>query len=163
MLSIAGSMYGQQGRLKGSNTFQTGVGFTDAGILINGFYGRKFDEEIRGIAGVSFATGKVANLNYYGLYVDGIVSYELYSNRSKSYAMNVQGGISFVFDAISDFKSESLNKRHSLNTGGILGLEAEYYITRSLAFLIVPNARYYIKEDFGKSRYQVTAGVRFLL
>ena len=162
-LLITLTVNGQQGRLKGSNTFQVGIGFTDTGLLANGYFGRKFDQNIRGLVGGSFTTGKVANLNYSAIYIDGLVSYEMYSNRSKSYALNLQAGISFVFDILSEFQSNELSKNTSFNTGGVIGIETEYYMTRSLAFILMPNFRYYVKENFGRNRYQLTAGIRFLL
>lgn len=163
LLLFSLSANAQHGRLKGSNTFQVGVGFTDTGLLVNGYFGRKFDQKIRGLVGGSFTTGKVANLNYYGVYVDGMVSYEMYANRNKSYSLNLQGGVTFVFDVLSEFKSSELSKNTSFNTGGVIGLETEYYMTRSLAFILMPNIRYYVKENFGKNRYQISAGIRFLL
>lgn len=153
--------YAQYSRLKNSSSSQVGVGFTDAGLMINAYYIKSFDQKIRAQFGGGLIFGKFADINYRSLFVDGIGSYTLSGNRFVS--LNALAGISFVGDFINEFESAEYNKQFSFNYGVLGGLEAEFIASRRLSFVLSGTGRYYIKSDFGRMRSQISAGIRISL
>ena len=150
----------QVGRFKGGKSYQVGLGFADAGVLGNFYYGINFDQIVRGSVGGGVIVGKVADVNYKGVFFDGMGSFALYSMRNKFY-INLTGGISFIGDFINKFESESFDKTFSFNYGILGGLESDFYVSRTLVFVLSANQRYYIKKEFGNGRYHLSASVRY--
>lgn len=150
-----------QGRLKGGKFFQAGVGFRGSGPLISSYGGMSFGQNVKGIVGGGFGFGNQPAIKYNYIFLDGIGSFTVRSVNRVFY-LDVQGGITFNGDFISDFKTEGYNKQFSMNYGVIGGLEAEFYASKSLILVLTANERYYIKEDFGRWRFQIGAALRFM-
>ncbi|MEQ9304132.1 MAG: hypothetical protein RJQ14_09475, partial [Marinoscillum sp.] len=147
-----------------SNSFQLGIGFTDIGLLVNGGFSRAFSTNIRGTFAGSFSTANYNDIQYYGIYMDGIIGYTMFSPRGSKFMVNAQGGISFVYDKISEFqRSDDSPVKSSLNTGIIGGLEAEFIMNKLVSVFISSNLRYYIKDDFGRVRNHSLIGFRYII
>lgn len=155
---LAFESHAQYSRLKNSSSSQIGVGFTDAGLMVNGYYVKAFDQKIKAQFGGGLIFGNVADVSYKSLFLDGIGTYSLSNSRLVSVSALV--GISFVGDFINEFKSAEYDKQFSFNYGVLGGLEAEFVASRRLSFVLTGTGRYYIKRDFGRLRSQVSAGVR---
>lgn len=158
---LGSKSYAQYSRLKNSTSSQIGVGFTDAGLMVNAYYVKAFDQRIKAQFGGGLIFGKFADIGYKSLFLDGIGSYSLSNSRLVS--INALVGISFVGDYIDKFASAEYNKQFSFNYGVLGGLEAEFIATRRLSFVLTGTGRYYIKRDFGRLRSQVSAGIRISL
>ena len=152
--------WSQVGRYKGGKSYQVGAGFTDAGIMANFYYGINFDQTIKGAAGGGVWFGSSNEVNYEGIFLDGLGSYSIYSVRNRFY-FNLIAGISFTGDFISEFKNEKFNKRFAFNYGILGGAELDFYISRTLVFNLTGSQRYYLREDFGQGRYQLFAAIRY--
>ncbi len=155
---LGANCHAQYSRLKNSTSSQIGVGFTDAGLMINAYYVKAFDQRIKAQFGGGLIFGKVADISYKSLFLDGIGTYSLSNSRLVS--VNALLGISFVGDYIDKFESAEYNKQFSFNYGVLGGLEAEFVATRRVSFVLTGTGRYYIKRDFGRLRSQVSAGIR---
>ncbi|MDZ7664604.1 MAG: hypothetical protein U5K27_04630 [Desulfotignum sp.] len=68
----------------------------------------------------------------------------------------------FVEDFRNEFNQNTISEeRFSLNYGFMGGVEIEIAALRNFGILMIGNARYYIKEDYGKFRYQFLTGIRY--
>lgn len=153
--------YGQYGNLKGGASAQIGVGFTEVGILATGGFSKNFTQEISGVFNVSYNGAEVSDINYHAIYLDGIASYLAYTVGQGRFNLSTQGGISFVGDFRNDFANDVSDSRFSMNYGFMGGVEIEIAALKSFGILMIGNARYYIKEDYGKFRYQFLTGIRY--
>lgn len=151
---------GQGSRLKGAKFFQAGVGFRGPGPLIAAYGGMTFSTNVKGMVGGGIGFGKQADINYKYIFLDGIGSFNFYS-ANRIFFLNGQAGVSFNGDIKNEFESLQYDKNFSMNYGVLVGLEAEFYATRNLLFVLSGNERYYIKKDFGNWRYQLGASIRF--
>lgn len=153
--------HAQYGRLKNSSSTQLGLGFTDAGIMVNAYYFKTFDQKIKAGFGGGLVFGQVKDIAYKGVFIDGVGSFAMYNNRFVS--VNAVAGISFAGDFINSFPSDVYNKTFSFNYGALGGMEMEFTASRSLSFVLYANQRYYLKKDFGNWRYQLGVGFRVTL
>lgn len=151
----------QYNKLKGSKTFQMGFGFHDAGLLVNAYSMKTFDQKIKAGFGGGFAFGNVSDIRYKAIFVDGIGTYALRSNRV--FSINGVAGLSFIGDFKNEFASERYTKNFSFNYGVFGGGEMEFIASRKLSFVIGGTYRYYLRNDFGNRRYHLTAATRIVL
>jgi hypothetical protein len=151
----------QYSRLKNSSSSQLGIGFTDAGFMLNAYYVKTFDQKVKAGFGGGLVFGKVSDISYKSIFVDGLGSYSLYSNRLAS--LNAVAGISFVGDIINKFQSDVYARQFSFNYGVLGGMESEFTVNRSISFVLSANQRYYVREQFGNWRYQIGAAIRISL
>jgi len=163
MIGIFFSAYAQYGSMKGSNSAQIGAGFTDAGVLINGYFSRNFGTDMRGLFGAGLAYSDVKGVQHYAVYIDGIASLTLQELNKGAFKFNGQAGLSFAFDVLDTGESNLSDKSVTMNTGAVGGFEGEFTVSHNMSFALASNIRYFIKEDFGKVRFQTTLGMRFLL
>lgn len=158
---ISQDVSAQYSRLKNSSSSQLGIGFTDAGFMVNAYYIKTFDQKVKAGFGGGLVFGKVSDISYKSVFIDGLGSYSMYSNRFAS--LNAVAGISFVGDIINDFKSDVYDHQFSFNYGVLGGMEAEFTATRSVSFVLSANQRYYVRKEFGNWRYQIGAAIRISL
>lgn len=156
-----------QGYLKGGNHIQLGIGFTDVGILGNVYYARNFGKITKGLFGGGINYGQIADVNYYGIYLDGIMANTIKSSgrgkRRGTFKLNGLTGISFVVDGINDFENDQFDSGASVNYGVVGGIEAEFDLTTSLSAVLSGTGRYYIRRQFGRVRYQGVIGIKYSL
>jgi hypothetical protein len=159
-LSLTTQIKAQSRSLRGEKFVQAGIGFRGPGPLISLYGGMTINPTIKGAVGGGFGFGKVADLRYKYMFVDGIGSFGMKS-VNRIFYLNALAGISFNGDLINDFETEKIDKRFKMNYGVIVGIEAEFHATRKLLFVLSGQQRYYVKKsNFGDWRYQVTAGIR---
>ncbi|MFZ1806402.1 MAG: hypothetical protein WAU36_04225 [Cyclobacteriaceae bacterium] len=151
----------QYSRLKNSSSSQLGIGFTDAGFMLNAYYVKTYDQKVRAGFGGGLVFGKISDISYKSVFVDGLGSYSMYSNRFAS--LNAIAGLSFVGDIINNFQSDVYDHQFSFNYGVLGGMEAEFTASRSLSFVLSANQRYYVRKEFGNWRYQIGAAIRISL
>jgi hypothetical protein len=151
----------QYNKLKGSKTFQVGFGFHDAGLLVNAYSMKTFDQKIKAGFGGGFAFGNVSDIRYKAIFFDGIGTYALRSNRV--FSINGVAGLSFIGDFKNEFASERYTKNFSFNYGVFGGGEMEFIASRKLSFVVGGTYRYYLQKDFGNRRYHLTAAMRVTL
>ena len=163
MIGISFISNAQFGAMRGSNAAQIGAGFTDAGLLINGYFSRNFGTNMRGLFGGGVGFSNISGVKHYAVYVDGIASYALYDVNRGAFKLNGQAGITFAFDVLDTGDSELYDRTVTMNTGAILGVEGEFSVSKFLSFALASNLRYFVKDDFGKVRYQTSIGMRFLI
>ena len=159
LLSLDG--YSQSGYLRGSNGSQIGVGFTDVGVMANVYYTRNFGQTVKGLFGGGATIGRVADVDYYAVWFDGIGSQTLLGNRSVK--LNGLLGASIILDGLEDFESDKLQNRFSVNYGVLTGIEMEFELQRGLSAVIAGQIRYYVRESFGQVRYQGYVGLNFTI
>jgi len=153
---------GQVGRLKGGKFFEVGVGFRGPGPNVNAYGGITFSTNLKGKFGGGIGSGRVADISYQYIFVDGLASYSFY-NINRSFFLNGIAGVSMNGDLINSFEATQYDKKFSFNYGVVGGLEGEFYASKRMIILLTAQQRYYIKKDFGNWRYQVGAAIRFTL
>jgi hypothetical protein len=161
IFAIQTNCYSQYNKLKGSSSAQVGVGFHDAGLLISAYSLKTFDQKIKAGFGGAFLFGKVADVSYKAICLDGIGTYSLRSTRF--FSLNGVAGLTFIGDFMNDFESEKFKKNFSLNYGVLGGAEGEFIATRKLSFVLGGTYRYYLRKDFGNLRYHLSASIRVTL
>lgn len=161
LMTLVGKAYGQYNKLKGSKSLQVGFGFHDAGLLVNAYSLKTYDQKIKAGFGGGLAFGDVSDIKYKAVFADAIGTYALKNNKLLS--VNGLGGLSFIGDFKNEFASERYNKNFSFNYGVFGGGECEFVATRKLSFVLGGTYRYYLRSDFGNRRYHLTAAMRMTL
>lgn len=149
-----------QSRLKGAKLFQVGLGFRGSSLFLECYTGKSFDKTVKALFGGGIGVGSQPGISYKYVYADGIGVVNLRSSK-KSYYINLLGGISLIGDYKGDFKTAKYQSTASFNYGALAGAEAEFVVSKQLNFVLSAVQRYYVREDFGSWRYQVSASARF--
>lgn len=156
-------------QLRGSNSAQINLGFTDTGLSAGLYYVRTFDPKLNGMFGGTATYLKVYDIQYKALYLDGIASYTVQgvkgNARKGAIFMNVTGGVSLVSEHLSAFESDRMGKQLRLDYGAILGAEMQLELSRRTSLLINGSGRYLIRgiNDKGHFRPQVQIGIRYTI
>jgi hypothetical protein len=149
-----------QSRLKGAKLLQMGMGFRGNSLFVECYTGKSFDKTVKALFGGGIGVGGQSGISYKYVYADGIGVVNVRSSK-KSYYLNVLGGISLIGDFKGDFKTTKYESAGAFNFGALAGAEAEFVVTKKLNFVLGAMQRYYVREDFGSWRYQVSASARF--
>jgi hypothetical protein len=73
--------------------------------------------------------------------------------------LNVYGGLSFSSESLKD--AEIYDVKNGMQVGPLIGIEAEAYISPSVAIVLNGDARYLLLKNFGGLRSYVMGGVKF--
>jgi hypothetical protein len=150
--------YSQYNKLRGSKSFQAGFGFHDAGLLANAYSLKTFDQKIKAGVGGGVAFGRVSDISYKAVFLDGVGSFAMRSTRLVSF--NALAGLTFIGDFKNEFPSERYSKNFNFNYGMFGGCEFEFVATKRMSFLMGGTYRYYLRSDFGSLRYHLSAALR---
>ncbi|MEO9849278.1 MAG: hypothetical protein ABJH98_17715 [Reichenbachiella sp.] len=154
-----------QYNVKSESIMDVSISVYGSGLGASLGYGYIINREAKLAVYVGSAYGKIHAATYNPIFLEGKMMYKVNGDTRTSVALfNVVGGVVIQYDRIiSGLELADSEAKSSVNFGFGLGAEIEIKMTNRAYLYGSGMQKYFIKEDFGRWRYQISAGLRFVI
>lgn len=168
LLSLVSVMTSRAQNIASSKLVDLGASVFGSVVGANVGMGYSFSRDALMVTSFGAAWGQHETLQYQPFWLDCRVNYNVMSNmtggfgRKKSAGVfSVVGGVVLQYDRlVGDFQLAEGDTDSSLNFGVEMGGDLSFTIDRALGVYINAVQKYFVKEDFGQWRYQISVGLR---
>lgn len=145
-----------QHHTQGTKGFDLGLGITKHGMYFDVNYDMSMSSKVFLKTGIIMELGEVSTVNYQTYLLDVGAYYGAFNVGHKLY-VNPGAGISTKLDAVEISEG---NPQNTIDYGGFVGLELEYYFSDSFGMLIDGKQMYYLAGKFDNYAYFIGTGVK---